>query len=208
MAFNTTPGQMSYPARSQWSSSARPSISTIVPPNPYAPSSHPSHHHHLHHQQQRTIRGASEIIPGLFISDLSFAENAACLSSYGITHVMSVISGSVRLPSEQDLYPFPPPRHLHVRVEDMPFAELAQHLPITTAWIREAYRTTPRARILVHCGEGISRSVSVVAAFLIAQYQYSPSTAVEYIKSKRRVANPNPGFVQQLVEYARSLGYR
>lgn len=183
---------MSYSTRGQWPSSSRPSVSTIVPPLSYPSSSQ---------NYQRTSRGASEIIPNLYISDLSFAENPACLSSYGITHIISVISGSVLIPA---LYP--QPRHLHVKVEDFPFAELAAHLPTTTACIRDAYRSNPEARILVHCAEGISRSVSVVAAFLIAQYGWTPVEAVQYIKSKRRVADPNFGFVQQLGEYARSLG--
>jgi atypical dual specificity phosphatase len=96
---------------------------------------------------------------------------------------------------------------MQVRIEDLPFAELAGHLPGTTAFIRDALNSNPEARILVHCAEGISRSVSVVAAFLIAQYNWTPLEAVHYIKSKRRVANPNFGFVQQLHEYARdSLG--
>ncbi|KAF8065355.1 protein-tyrosine phosphatase-like protein [Lyophyllum atratum] len=194
---------MSYSTRNQWpassssSSSSRPSISPVVPPT------YPSPQNYQHH---RTPRGASEIIPRLYISDLAFAENPASLASHGITHIISAISSSVLLPPASVLHPYPPPRHLHVKVEDFPFAELAAHLPTTTAWIREAYRGTPNARVLVHCAEGVSRSVSVVAAFLIAQYGWTPAEAVQFIKSKRRVADPNFGFVQQLGEYARSLG--
>lgn len=96
---------------------------------------------------------------------------------------------------------------MQVRVEDMPFAELAAHLPSTTAFIRDALNSSPDTRVLVHCGEGISRSVSVVAAFLMAQYGWGRDEAVNYIKSKRRVANPNFGFMGQLQEYAeKSLG--
>ncbi|KAG6911391.1 hypothetical protein DXG01_016488 [Tephrocybe rancida] len=188
---------MSYPSRGQWpsSSSRRPSISTIAAQYPPPPSQN----------YNRTSRGASEIITRLYISDLSFAENPACLASYGITHVISAISGSVHMPSPAALYPHPPPRHLHVRIEDSPFVELAAHLPGTTQWIQDAYMSSPEARILVHCGEGVSRSVSVVAAFLIAQYGWTPSEAVQYIKQKRRVADPNFGFIAQLGEYARSL---
>ncbi|KAG5339337.1 hypothetical protein C0989_004667 [Termitomyces sp. Mn162] len=187
---------MSYSARGPWpSSSRRPSISTVVPQAPYPTS-----------QNYQRTRGASEIITRLYISDLSFAENPACLASYGITHVISVISGSVHLPPPAALYPHPPPRHLHLKLEDSPFVELAAHLPTTTQWIRDAYLSSPDARILVHCAEGISRSVSIVAAFLIAQYGWTPSEAVQFIKTKRRVADPNFGFIAQLGEYARSLG--
>jgi len=91
----------------------------------------------------------------------------------------------------------------------LPFAELAAHLPTTTQFIHDALRTNPEARILVHCVEGISRSASVVAAFLMAQYGWTPNEAVRYVMEKRKIANPNFGFVKQLYEYAREgLGRR
>lgn len=92
---------------------------------------------------------------------------------------------------------------MQIKLDDLPFAELAAHLPGTTAFIRDALTSNPEARVLVHCVEGVSRSVSVVAAYLMAAYGWSPDDAVEYIRTKRIVANPNIGFVQQLHEYAR-----
>ncbi|KAF5347926.1 hypothetical protein D9756_010133 [Leucocoprinus leucothites] len=150
-------------------------------------------------------RNVSEIIPGLFISDLAFAENPVCLAQFKITHILSTLPEKVFQPPPS-LLPAQPAR-MQIRVEDLPFAELAAHLPTTTAWIREALSRDPNARVLVHCVEGISRSSSVVAAFLMAQYNWTPTEAVQYIKSKRRIAEPNFGFIQQLHEYAKvSLG--
>lgn len=98
---------------------------------------------------------------------------------------------------------------MQVCVEDFPFAELAAHLPATTKFIREALSCSQATSVLVHCAEGISRSVSVVAAFLMAQYGWTPREAVGYVKEKRKIANPNFGFVKQLYEYGREgLGRR
>lgn len=153
----------------------------------------------------QNCRTATEIIPRLYISDLAFAENATSLSSHRITHVLSTLPGTIFCPPPNVL-PLQPLR-MQIRVEDLPFAELAAHLPKTTAWIRDALASSSETRVLVHCVEGISRSVSVVAAYLMAQYGWSPTEAVAYIKNKRRIADPNFGFVQQLHEYARdSLG--
>jgi len=151
----------------------------------------------------------TEIVPCLFISDLAFAENPALLSSYRITHILSVMPDSIFRPPPSIL-PTQPAR-LQIRVEDLPFAELAAHLPTTTSWIWNALSSnnsnSEQARVLVHCGEGVSRSVSVVAAYLMASQGWPPMQAIEYIKSKRRIANPNFGFIQQLHEYSRnSLG--
>lgn len=45
----------------------------------------------------------------------------------------------------------------------------------------------------------------MVCAYLIAHYGWTPAQAVHYVKSKRSLADPNPGFVSQLGEYAASL---
>lgn len=157
---------------------------------------------------RRMSRGyASEIIPRLYISDLSFAENPSLLASHRITHIVSALPDSISIPPPSVL-PSQPVR-MQVKVEDFPFAELAAHLPHTTKFIRDALKRDPEARVLVHCAEGISRSVSVVAAFLMYLYGWSPTEALGYIKEKRPVANPNFGFVQQLSEYGRdALGQR
>jgi atypical dual specificity phosphatase len=169
--------------------------------SPHSASASSSYYHH-HPSARPPSRNVSEIIPRLYISDLAFVENPALLASYRITHILSATSDTVVRPSPSQL-PAQPVR-LHIRVEDLPFAELAAHLPTTTSFIRDALNSSPDTRIVVHCAEGISRSVSVVAAFLMAAYGWAPMDAVSYIKSKRKVANPNFGFVQQLHEYARN----
>lgn len=143
----------------------------------------------------------SEIIPRLYISDLAFAENPVFLASFQITHILSTLPDSIFRPPPSIL-PNQPVR-MQLNLEDSPFAELAAHLPHTTTFIREALTSNLEAKVLVHCAEGISRSVSVVAAYLMAEYGWSPNDAVEYIRTKRVVADPNFGFVQQLHEYAR-----
>lgn len=141
---------------------------------------------------------ASEILPRLFVSDLAFAENPASLASLGVTHVLSAMCGHVAIPHNPHL------QHVQCDLEDLPFAELVDKLPGTTKFLRDALRD-PNARVLVHCVEGVSRSTSVVCAFLIAEYGYTTERAIQYVKSKRRSAEPNFGFVQQLREYANKL---
>ncbi|KAG6331568.1 hypothetical protein ID866_7521 [Astraeus odoratus] len=145
---------------------------------------------------------ASEILPRLYVSDLAFAENPAFLASLGITHILSAMSGHVAVPrstvSTHHIH------HVQCHLEDLPFSELVDKLPGTTKFLRDALRD-PSARVLVHCVEGISRSTSVVCAYLIAEYGYAPAQAVQYVKSKRRSAEPNFGFVRQLHEYADKL---
>jgi len=148
--------------------------------------------------QRQSCSKATEIIPRLYISDLALAEDAAALSTLGITHLISAMRGFVDVPKGLAIH------RTQVPLDDFPFSELAAHLPVTTTFLHNALRD-PNAKVLVHCVQGISRSASVVSAFLIAEYGWTPAQAIQYIKSKRRTAEPNFGFVSQLQEYANSL---
>lgn len=141
----------------------------------------------------------SEIIPRVYVSDLSSAEDPAQLAAHGITHILSA------MPLARTPAAYLSRTHMVVPLQDTPFAELAGHLPATTAFIERALRSHPNARVLVHCAMGASRSVSVVAAYLIARAGMGPAAAVAHVKARRAVAAPNWGFVMQLEEYARSL---
>ena len=52
--------------------------------------------------------------------------------------------------------------------------------------------------VFVHCMAGISRSVTIVAAFLMELLQISADEAVAHIKMYRKQAMPNSGFMEQL----------
>lgn len=52
-----------------------------------------------------------------------------------------------------------------------------------------------RGKVLVHCAQGISRSVTIVIAFIIIKFKISYSLAYEQVRSKRDIASPNVGFI-------------
>ncbi|KAI0683345.1 protein-tyrosine phosphatase-like protein [Cytidiella melzeri] len=141
----------------------------------------------------------TEIIPRLYMSDLAAAESPTIITHFGITHVVSVMRGAVSLPATPI-----PLSWLQIPITDNPFSELAEHLPGAVSYISRAMQD-PRARVLVHCVQGVSRSASVICAFLIKEYHYAPMQAVQYVKSRRPNAEPNSGFITQLGEYAESL---
>ena len=54
--------------------------------------------------------------------------------------------------------------------------------------------------ILIHCNEGVSRSVTIVLAILIKKYKYDLKTAIEFVKSKRtHPTAPKRHFLKQLL---------
>lgn len=56
-------------------------------------------------------------------------------------------------------------------------------------------------KILVHCMAGVSRSISLVSYYLMKKYFLNFDEAINIIKSKRRIANPNDSFKLQLQGY-------
>ena len=54
----------------------------------------------------------------------------------------------------------------------------------------------------VHCLMGISRSATVVCAYLVATTGMTPDEALAAVRAKRGIVSPNVGFLLQLEEYA------
>ncbi|XP_049635320.1 dual specificity protein phosphatase 15 isoform X2 [Suncus etruscus] len=54
---------------------------------------------------------------------------------------------------------------------------------------------------LVHCFAGISRSTTIVTAYVMTVTGLGWRDVLDAIKSTRPIANPNPGFRQQLEEF-------
>lgn len=64
----------------------------------------------------------------------------------------------------------------------------------------------PDSRILVHCASGISRSVSMVLAYLISEHKdiTNVDDALAFVRKNRPQANPNLGFRFQLDQFTES----
>jgi protein-tyrosine phosphatase len=60
--------------------------------------------------------------------------------------------------------------------------------------------------VLVHCHAGMSRSATMVAAYLLRFHAAkfpTPQSAIEWLQQKRAIVDPNPGFRRQLEGWSR-----
>lgn len=55
---------------------------------------------------------------------------------------------------------------------------------------------------------GVSRSASTVIAYAMKEYGWSLEKAYNFVKQKRSITRPNPGFMRQLAEYEGILDAR
>lgn len=73
-------------------------------------------------------------------------------------------------------------------------------------WFKAAFDKIDRClnsngRVLVHCHEGISRSVTLTTAYLMKREGWSFNEAIATVRRGRDKADPNLGFVMLLQEY-------
>ena len=75
---------------------------------------------------------------------------------------------------------------------DVPWENMIKYFAETNRFIRNALRCG--GVVFVHCYGGVSRSATLVIAFLMWQYGMSMFDAMAFVRSKRSVVFPNPGF--------------
>jgi protein-tyrosine phosphatase len=138
----------------------------------------------------------SQITENIYISDLASAYNREKLLELGITHVVTTVLGIK--PMFPDSF-----EYFNIEAQDIPSQDLQQYFRDSTDFMEKAINNG--GRVLVHCSYGISRSASVVIAYLIKNTGKSYQEILEFVKSKRNIVQPNPGFENQLLMWEASL---
>jgi protein-tyrosine phosphatase len=95
---------------------------------------------------------------------------------------------------------------MSVPVNDVENADIKVHFQKTIGFIRESINQG--GRVLVHCYAGMSRSVTIAVAYLMQEHQMKMDEALRLIRQKRPYSEPNPGFMKQLAEFERELGFK
>eukprot|EP01102_Stenamoeba_stenopodia_P021960 TRINITY_DN8987_c0_g1_i1.p1 TRINITY_DN8987_c0_g1~~TRINITY_DN8987_c0_g1_i1.p1 ORF type:complete len:194 (-),score=20.41 TRINITY_DN8987_c0_g1_i1:65-646(-) len=135
----------------------------------------------------------SEILPGkLYLSSLSATHHHPWLVERRVSHILS-ITFSMVLPRENI-------KHMQIKLLDDQLARISEHFEVATSFIHEAISND--GCVLVHCDAGVSRSSTLVLAYLIKHHQMSLTEAHKLVKSKRDLIAPNLGFLLQLQLYA------
>ncbi|VDM02287.1 unnamed protein product [Schistocephalus solidus] len=129
----------------------------------------------------------------LYLSGLQ-ALNPERLRQYGITQVITAMID-------------PPPAsllsavtsHIQISVEDAETSNL--RIYFDSVGERIAMEKKRGGKTLVHCMAGISRSASLVLAYLIRHQNMSLADAYDLVRAVRPFIQPNAGFWRQLISY-------
>ncbi|XP_005152845.3 dual specificity protein phosphatase 13-like [Melopsittacus undulatus] len=139
-----------------------------------------------------------EVWPNLYLGDLHIARDKEQLSQMGISHVVNAVAGRSHIDTGPKFYEDLPVDYYGVEAEDSPNFDLSIYFYPVAQHIKAALNS-PRGKVLVHCGMGISRSATLVLAFLMICEDMSLADAIQTVRSHRGIC-PNSGFLKQLWE--------
>jgi len=130
----------------------------------------------------------------LYLSDLPGAMSTEIRESLEITHILSVCPN----------FPSTGPNHLQISVLDTEHENLLIHLPKACHFIQNSL--DGGGRVLVHCVMGVSRSSTVVSAYLMWTRHWTAAEAISFVQKRRPCIHPNYGFIRQLQAF-QECGY-
>ncbi|XP_077585285.1 dual specificity protein phosphatase 19-like [Stigmatopora nigra] len=131
--------------------------------------------------------------PYLLLGSQDAAHDMDTLQRYQVTHVLNVAYGVANPFPERLIYK-------SVQILDLPDADVTCHVEECGAFIERA-REEQNGVVLVHCNAGVSRSSSVVMAYLMWREGLPFEEAFHQVKRARPCSQPNSGFLQQLRNY-------
>ena len=135
----------------------------------------------------------------MFLGDEHDACDLSVLDSKNIRYVLNLVPHEVETTRLYgDKY-----RCRRLRLEDKESFDISRHMKSALEFIEEA--RVNGAPILVHCSAGVSRSATVVIAFLMTYRTWSLKTAATYCYEKRPKILPNIGFMEYLVKLDKTL---
>ena len=130
------------------------------------------------------------IIPNLYLGSVSAAYDHELLKNLNITHVLTIEDRGLDCSHYKVLE-----KYKFKQLADMQNCNILDVLEECLEFIDDAVRESKN--ILVHCFMGMSRSATLVIAYIMAREKQSVKKTLDQVRKKRYV-KPNMGFYKQL----------
>ncbi|KAE9587785.1 hypothetical protein Lal_00022073 [Lupinus albus] len=134
----------------------------------------------------------SRIAEYIYLGSETVAKNHELMSQKGITHVLNCVGFVCPEYFKSDFV------YKTLWLQDSPTEDITSVLYDVFDYFEDVKEKG--GRVLVHCCQGVSRSSSLVIAYLIWSNRQSFEDAFQFVKSARGVTNPNMGFAYQLLQ--------
>ena len=125
--------------------------------------------------------------------DFGASTNITMLKNKGIKKVLTVMDYNWGPHYDQDFI------HKKYEIDDSCRQNIIQYFGECLNFIKG------NEKILVHCMAGVSRSATIVIAYLMWNQKLKFEEALKKVKEKRPIVDPNEGFVKQLEIFEKYL---
>ncbi|KAG7277821.1 hypothetical protein CRUP_026122 [Coryphaenoides rupestris] len=136
---------------------------------------------------------ADEVWPRLYIGDQDIASDRRELAKLGITHILNCAQSKWR--SGAEYYAGMNIAYQGIEAHDSPSFDMSVNFYPSAEFIHKAL--CGGGKVLVHCAVGLSRSATLVLAYLMIRHNLTLVEAIRTVKDHRGVT-PNRGFLRQL----------
>lgn len=133
----------------------------------------------------------SKVADHIYLGGDSVARNREILKENGITHVLNCVGFVCPEYFKSDLV------YKTLWLQDSPSEDITSILYDVFDYFEDVREQG--GRVFVHCCQGVSRSTSLVIAYLMWRKGQSFDDAFQFVKAARGIANPNVGFACQLL---------
>ncbi|KAJ8686348.1 hypothetical protein QAD02_022142 [Eretmocerus hayati] len=158
----------------------------------------------LEYYRLQQMVDCDEVYPRIYIGDGITAKNKQYLQRIGITHVLNAAEGKKfgMVNTSSDYYRETGMRYLGLQMLDLPSTDISQFFYTAAAFIENAVATG--GRVYVHCVQGVSRSATLVIAYLMIKKRMLAADAIRTVRLGRDI-HPNDGFLRQLARLDNQL---
>jgi predicted protein tyrosine phosphatase len=149
------------------------------------------------HQHRNTYQNINRICNGIFIGNKRAASDVKHLKKLGITHIVNCAGELKHITLKYDENKF---NWIWLQMYDCEYSgNVTKHIEPAVKFIDDA--VSNGHKVFVHCAAGISRSCSIVVAYLMYKHGKTYDDAYRDVKNMRPCCKPNNGFQRQLKEY-------
>lgn len=143
-----------------------------------------------------SVKSTYKIKSNLYLGDVKLARSKFFLES---NHIFGIVNATTSEPNAYpDLYDY-----LRVDVNDEPTEQISSYFQPVFNFIQRHHRLDHN--VFVHCHMGISRSATLVIAFLMIDGPRTLREAFQEVKNVRPHIDPNEGFLRQLRDLEKNL---
>ncbi|XP_075872322.1 dual specificity protein phosphatase 13A-like [Nelusetta ayraudi] len=143
------------------------------------------------------LNEVDEVWPKIYIGNVAVAQNKSALQNLGVTHVLNAAHSKRGSKGNQSFYgsSFV---YCGIPADDSSHFDLDVYFQAAADFIHKALKS-PNGKVLVHCIMGLSRSSTLVLAYLMIYRHLSLKQALQKVVKKRAIY-PNRNFLALLLD--------